>query len=66
MDTPQIDVLVNGAKVTCDGMIVYTFIGLDPEDPSFAFCQHPTVHEDHEPTRPFRIDRIAISRLKAK
>lgn len=60
------DSLLNGDKVVYCDTIVYTFIGLDPEDQSYAFCQHPTAHEEYEPTRPFRIDRIALSRLKRK
>ena len=66
MDVFRSDVLANGAKVVCDDMIVYTLIGHDPKDQSYAFCQHPTAHEDYEPTRPLRMDRIAISRIKAK
>ncbi|MBN1275071.1 hypothetical protein JXA12_02165 [Candidatus Woesearchaeota archaeon] len=55
----------NGDKVRCWGGLVYTFVGLDPFDSSYAYCAHlNATYCDDEGVVHKRLDRLLVDKLE--
>ncbi len=41
----------------------FTFVAVDPFDKDYAYCFHPYAKQDHDPSNPLRMERVAMNNL---